>query len=125
MGEGEGLVVVEGVDDVGEGEWLEGQEVFEAGPAGSAGEDGVVGGGGADLLGDEGLDALPAVGVGLLGLVHDLEEDVVGIEWGEVGGEGAPEHGEALDGLVSLEEGLLVAGLRVEVDYDGELLFHG
>ena len=103
VGEGEGLVVVEGVDDVGKGERLEGEEVFETGPAGSAGDDGVVGGDAADLFGDEGLDALPAVGVGLLGLVHDLEEDVVGIERCEVGCEGAPEHGESLHWLVSLE----------------------
>src|SRR5438094_826139 len=123
MGEGEGLVVVEGVDDVSEGEGLKREEVFEARPARSAGDDGVVRGSGAYLLSDEGLDALPAEGVGLLGLVHYLEEDVVGIERGEVGGEGAPEHGEALDGLVSLEEGLLVAGLRMNIDDDGELLF--
>ena len=86
VGEGEGLVVVEGVDDVGKGQRLEGKEVVKAGPVGSAGDDGVVGGSDADLLRDEGLDALPSVSVGLLGLVHDLEEDVGGIEWGEVGG---------------------------------------
>src|SRR6266550_6837044 len=55
VGEGEGLVVVEGVDDVGKCERLEGQEVFKAGPARSAGDDGVVGSDAADLFGDEGL----------------------------------------------------------------------
>ena len=79
------------------------QEVFEAGPAGSAGDDGVVGGGASDLFGDQGLDALPAVCVGLLGLVHDLEEDEVGIERSEVSCERAPEHGEALDWFVALQ----------------------
>ena len=50
MGEGEGLVVVKGIDDVVVSKWLEDEEVAEAGPVGAGGDDGVVRGDLADGL---------------------------------------------------------------------------
>ena len=43
MSEGEGLVVVKGVDDVGIGKGFEDEEILEAGPVRAGGDDGVLG----------------------------------------------------------------------------------
>ena len=120
MGELVGIVEVEVVDDVGVGEGMEGEQVNDVRVVGSGGDEGVAGGGFADGGGLAGLDAGPAVGVVDLRLVHDLEEDFVGVAVSEVGGEAAPEHGEAVNGVVAGEEALLVAFFRVEIDLDGE-----
>jgi hypothetical protein len=42
VGEGEGIVIVEGIDDVGVGKRFEHQQVAEARPVRSAGDDGVL-----------------------------------------------------------------------------------
>ncbi len=122
MSEGEGLVVVKGVDDVGIGKGFEDEEILEAGPVRAGGDDGVLGGGLADGVDDGGFDALPAVRVVLLGLVHDLEEDVLGIDVGEVGSEGAPQGDEVGYAGCALEElGFVFAG-GMNVEDDGEVV---
>jgi len=63
MREGERLVIVEGVNDVGIGKRLEDEQVGEAGPVRARGNDGVVRSGLADGVDDRGLDAVPAVRV--------------------------------------------------------------
>jgi hypothetical protein len=76
-------------------------------------------------LGDLGLNGLPARGVGLLGLIHDFEEDERGVRRGEVCGEGVPERGKALRAICALEECFLVRAFGVNVDDDGKALGSG
>jgi hypothetical protein len=84
------LVEVEVVDDVAVGQGVLGQQADDVGPVGAGGDDGVFGSDFANGLRGCGLDTRPAVGIVDLGLVHNLEEDFLGIAVGVVGGQPAP-----------------------------------
>ncbi len=94
------LVEVKRVDDVRVAQRLEENQVVIVGPVRAGGDDGVLRGAFANGGGELGLDAVPAIAVAALGLVEDFEEDPVGIEFGVMRGQGAPEIGEALDGVI-------------------------
>ena len=63
---------------------------------GACRDDGVMGRSVADPLEDGTLDSLPAIGVCLLGLIHDFKKDERGVGCFQVRGECLPERSEAL-----------------------------
>ena len=88
----------------------------------SRGDDGEGGGCLADLRDEYAFQAQPAIRIGLLGLVHDLEEDEVGVGAVQVRGQRAPESSQALHAVAALQQRLLEVLFRVQVDDDRELL---